>query len=201
MLTAFFSYICGQGHCLVIDNEALPVCIRCFGLYLGAALTGVWLLTSGLWRRGLPSCSVFAIHVVCLLTAMLGGMHILGGGPIWRLLCGLWTGWVLTMWLVGAGKQLWLLSRGPEAQQRPWRRSDKTQALVAGPALAMIACAIQVLPHSGRHLWTGAVVTGAVLLLAAIVFAVSGMAAWLVSECRARLGEMTCSGKGGLRDG
>jgi len=100
-LTYIFSHVCGQGRPFVLDGEALPVCQRCLGLYAGAALTGLWILASGLWRRALPERSAAYAHIVMLLAAMAGGVHWLDAGPTWRLVCGLWTGHVAMLWLVG----------------------------------------------------------------------------------------------------
>jgi hypothetical protein len=58
-----FSFVCGQSRSFIADGAALPVCQRCLGLYLGAALTALWLLGTGIWRRGLPSWSVFLLNL------------------------------------------------------------------------------------------------------------------------------------------
>ena len=144
-LTYIFSHICGQGRPFVLDGEALPVCQRCLGLYAGAALTGLWILASGLWRRGLPERSAAYAHIVMLLAAMAGGVHWLDGGPAWRLVCGLWTGHVAMLWLVGgAGHFLRLAGRAPlgicaaglltrraEARRRPARRGGSVKMVGA----------------------------------------------------------------------
>ncbi len=59
-LREIFSFICGQGRCFVVDGTALPLCQRCLGLYAGAFLTTIWLVTSGIWRRGLIFPAAFA---------------------------------------------------------------------------------------------------------------------------------------------
>jgi len=107
LLTEIFSHLCGQGRCFVIDGAALPVCQRCLGLYVGALVTLACLAASGAWRRGLPSRSIFAVNVAALLAAILGGLHVLDFGPLWRLACGMWTGQVATLWLIGGSVHLW----------------------------------------------------------------------------------------------
>jgi len=133
MLTEFFSHVCGQGRPFVLDGEALPVCQRCLGLYAGAALTGLWLVASGAWRRALPERSAAYAHIAMLLAAMAGGAHWVDAGPAWRLVCGLWTGHVAMLWLVGgAGHFLRLAGRVPLgvcAAGLLTRRADGTHAL------------------------------------------------------------------------
>ncbi len=55
VLTTIFGHLCGQARCFVIDGVPLPVCQRCTGLYIGALLTGAWLLVSGVRRRGVAA--------------------------------------------------------------------------------------------------------------------------------------------------
>ena len=113
-LTEIFSYICGRNRCFVIDGAALPVCQRCLGLYTGAFFTLVWLILTRTCRRGLSSRSITLLHIAMILTAMAGGIHLLDTGPRWRLLCGLWTGHVITLWLLGDA--LWELTRDLDIQ-------------------------------------------------------------------------------------
>jgi protein tyrosine phosphatase (PTP) superfamily phosphohydrolase (DUF442 family) len=105
-LTFIFSHVCGEGRAFVVDGAALPVCERCFGLYAGAALTALWLLASGIARRGLPHTREALAQVGMLLAAMAGGLHWIDAGPTWRLLCGLWTGHVAMVWLVAAAAHM-----------------------------------------------------------------------------------------------
>ena len=93
------SRVCGQARCFTVDGRALPVCERCLGLYLGVLLTLAWLIASGIWRRGLPGRCVLCVHAMALLTAGLGGLHVIDAGPCWRLTCGLLTGHVTASWL------------------------------------------------------------------------------------------------------
>ncbi len=100
-LGSLFSYVCGQGRCFVIHGSVLPVCQRCLGLYAAVVVSGTALLFSGTWRRGYPSRNKVVLHALMLLTAMLGGLHAIDGGPAWRLICGLWTGHVAVVWVSG----------------------------------------------------------------------------------------------------
>ncbi len=167
LLTNIFSTICGQGRCLVIDGVPLPVCQRCLGLYIGALLTAVWLLRWGLWRRGLPGRGAVAVEAAALATAMLGGLHVLDFGPIWRVLCGLWTGHVAVVWFVGGAAELRALSRPQGAPMPAWPERARFAALAAPPALAVVAWGIMRLPPNGWWIWSLAAAMGLVSLGAA----------------------------------
>ena len=185
-LTAVFAHLCGQRSCLVAGGEALCVCQRCLGLYVGAALTAVWLAVGGLWRRGLPSWSVFLVQEAFLLAAMLGGVHAWnGGGPTWKIACGLWTGHVLVVWMVGGAGHLRRLSRRGPAPQRPWRRRDKLQALAAPPLLALLAVAIPRAMSLGHAFWSALIVLGAAAFLTALTAAGIAVLCFVLSPLRA----------------
>ncbi|MBE3096455.1 MAG: DUF2085 domain-containing protein [Planctomycetes bacterium] len=182
MLTEFFSHVCGQGRAFVLDGEALPLCQRCLGLYAGAALTGLWILATGLWRRALPERSAAYANIVMLLAAMAGGVHWLDAGPTWRLVCGLWTGHVAMLWLTGgAGHLLRLAGREP-FEDPPWPRGLRVQALAAGPVLAMLAVAFTQFLSTGWPVAAALVVAGAMFLALALVRAIIGVAWWAVSS-------------------
>jgi uncharacterized membrane protein len=169
-LTEIFSYLCGAGRRFVIDGAALPLCQRCLGLYVGAALTGVWLVGSGIRRRGLPTWSVFAANVIVLLAAMLGGLHVIDGGATWRLICGYWTGHVVTLWLLGGAVQLQTLTGG--AQQSPWRTRDKLQGVAAPVLLLILAMSFDSLAVLGWFLWASLAGAGAVVLAGVSILSV-----------------------------
>lgn len=183
-LINIFSHVCGQQHPLVIDGAALPVCQRCFGLYAGAALTGLWLIASGLWRRGLPETRVVLVHSALLVAAMLGGMHVIGGGPAWRILCGLWTGHVAMFWLIGSANHLRQFARPVVAADPPWPARLRWQALAAGPALALAALGFTEFVHAGWMIWSGFIVLGAAALSAGCVAAVAAAVAWIAAVVR-----------------
>lgn len=181
-LTEMFSHVCGQGRCFAADGAALPVCQRCLGLYLGAVLTAVWLAASGLWRRGLPSWSVFAVNVIVLLAALAGGLHLVPAGPKWRAICGLWTGHVVLLWLVGGAVHLRRLRRGES--QLIWRRRDKAQALAAPALLSGLGAASPWLTRSGWYVWTAAAAAGAILMAVAVVAAALSLCLYLPAAKR-----------------
>jgi len=182
MLTEFFSYICGQGRPFVLDGEALPVCQRCLGLYAGAALTGLWLVASGAWRRALPERSVAYAHIAMLLAAMAGGVHWLDAGPTWRLVCGLWTGHVAMLWLVGgAGHLLRLAGRKP-FEDPPWPRGSPWRPLAAGPVLAAVGFVFTQFISTGWPVAAAILVAGAVFLTLALLRAIIAVAWWAVSS-------------------
>ena len=187
MLTEFFSHVCGQGRAFALDGEALPVCQRCLGLYAGAALTGLWILATGLWRRALPERSVAYLNIVMLLAAMAGGVHWLDAGPTWRLVCGLWTGHVAILWLVGgAGHLLRLAGREP-FEDPPWPRGLRFQALAAGPVLAAVAFVFTQFISTGWLVAVALVVAGAGCLAIVVVRAAVSVGAWVVAARRARM--------------
>ena len=174
-LTGIFSHICGQGNRFIIDGAALPVCQRCLGLYVGAALTAVWLALSGRWRRGLPTLGVLLLHIGPIVVAGLGGTHVIDAGATWRLMCGLWAGHMITWWLVGGAVALWRGSMRDSA--RPSRdRMITVQALAALLVLAGISVWFERLSPLGRHFWTGAAVLGAACLAASAVAGLLGLA-------------------------
>jgi len=180
-VTGIFSAVCGQNHCLPAGGALLPVCQRCLGLYVGALLTAAWLAATGLWRRGLPSWSVFVVHVAVLLAAMFGGLHAWGDSPAMKVACGLWTGHVAMLWLVGGAVHLRLGSRRAGGPQLPWRTRDKLQALAAPLLLAGLAAAAPRAMALGWWPWTAAALLGAAALLLAGALALVATAASLLT--------------------
>jgi uncharacterized membrane protein len=167
-LTAIFGHVCGQARCFVVDGVALPVCARCTGLYLGALLTGLWLLAGGLRRRGLPDRHVVVLQVGALILALLGGIHVVDFGARWRLLCGLWTGHVAVVWLVTGAAQLGAWLGGLPADPLNWSPRQTRTALMAIGIMPVLAGLTATLPPRG---WWGAtvgVVGGAAVLALAV---------------------------------
>lgn len=175
-LTALGAHLCGQGRCFISDGVPLPVCQRCFGLYLGAFLTAVWLAATGAWRRGLPHRSIVALNSVMLVFALLGGLHSLDDGPGWRLLCGLWTGHVVLLWLVSGAAQVWPRALPRTHNGGTWRRAHTGQALAAPGLLALVAYGYILLPASGWYWWTALVGGGVLCLLTAAGAACAALA-------------------------
>ncbi len=186
-LIELFRHVCGQGDCPQTDGQALAVCWRCLGLYGGAAVTAAWLIASGLWRRGLPSWSVFIAQVLALIAAMLGGLHFINGPAAWKLTCGLWTGHVAVVWLIGGAQHLLLAGR---RGQLPWRKGDKIASLFFLAALPALALALGTFVPSAPllHVLDVAIVAGAMAIVASAAMAVMALA---VAAARATRGRAT----------
>ena len=182
-LTDIFSHVCGRGRCFEAGGAAWIVCQRCAGLYIGAVLTAGWLFACGIWRRGLPPWRVFLAHLIVLIGGMLGGTGVIELGAAWRVICGLWTGHVSMVWLIGGGQHLLLLARG-RRRQLPWRGRDKVQGLVAPALLAAIGVAIASVDTPALLGWWApsiVVAVGAVCLAAAVALAIAGVLWWSVA--------------------
>ena len=188
-ITTLYAYVCGQGRGFAVDGVVLPVCQRCLGLYVGAALTGVWLLGSGLWRRGLPSRRLWPIQAGVLLIAMLAGLHVVDAGPAWRVLCGLWTGHVVVLWLSGGARHLRHAVRRVVPSSLVWAWRDLIQAVVAIVLLPGLACIMPELLPIGWHAWTAVVIAGGLLLAALAVNAISAVVIWVAAKHRRRSSE------------
>lgn len=174
-LTGIFSHICGQGNSFIIDGAALPVCQRCLGLYVGAALTAVWLALSGRWRRGLPTLGVLLLHIGPIVVAGLGGTHVMDAGATWRLMCGLWTGHMIMWWLIGGVVRLWRGRTGRRAR----RRHDRllvVQAVLVLLVLAGLSVVFDLLLALGWYFWAGAAALGAACLAASALAGLLGLA-------------------------
>ena len=179
-LTDIFSYLCGQGRCFIAGGSPLPLCQRCLGLYAGAGMTAIWLLISGIWRRGLPSWSVFLVNVGVLLAGILGGLHVIDAGATWRFACGLWTGHVVMLWLIGGTVHLYATSKD-DFGQLPWRFRDKIQGMAAVGLMLVLAISFESLAFLGWYFWTGLAAVGAILVAGAIVFSASSAVRYAIS--------------------
>jgi uncharacterized membrane protein len=160
MITELFSHICGQSRSFVADGMLLPVDQRCLGLYVGAFLTAVWLASTGIWRHGLPGRGVVVLHVALLVLAILGGRHVIDPGPLWRFVCGLWTGHVVLLWLIGSAVDFTYLSR-PTGQAEPeWRAVQSAHSAAFPLLLAVLAWVFPALLPLGWVFWTTAAILG-----------------------------------------
>lgn len=169
VLTTIFGHLCGQGRCFAIDGAPLPVCQRCTGLYIGTLLTGMWLLASGVRRRGVPPASLAWACGAVLIGALFGGIHIADFGPRWRLLCGLWTGQVALVWLFTGATQLAVWHRGGSVDLLIWTSREKLGAWIALAAMPLIALAWPVLLPGSWSLWACMIAAGAALLALAAI--------------------------------
>jgi uncharacterized membrane protein len=177
-LSDFFSHLCGQGRCFIVDGAALPVCQRCLGLYAGAAVTSAWLLLSGMWRRGFPGRAAVAMEVLALALAILGGVHIIDTGPRWRFACGLWSGHVILLWLAAGAACL------RAGEPRDWPRSQNRVALLFPPAMALLAAGAGLALGAGRLVWSAMALAGLAALVVAFLSAVAALVAAAVSRLR-----------------
>ena len=91
ILGYLFSSLCSQDplRSFAIDGHLLPFCQRCTGVYLGLGISCLFLLTSRLYKKGLPSLSVIYVNIACLLVMPVFGFHLLDPGPAWRFWSGL----------------------------------------------------------------------------------------------------------------
>jgi hypothetical protein len=163
-ITSIFSHLCGQGRCFIVDGSPLPVCQRCLGLYVGAALTMAWLIGTGLWRRGLPSGKVAIVQMAALGLAMMGGMHVIDTGPSWRLACGLWTGHVCIIWSMGGSGALWRSLRTGRNGWPCWPARRRVEGMLFVPAFGLLSMASGLLPVMGWAFWAAVICVGAISL-------------------------------------
>jgi len=175
-LTDLGARVCGQQHCFIVDGVPLPVCQRCLGLYAGAALTWGSLLLVGAWGCPLPPRPIVALQAAALIAALLGGLHVIDDGPTWRLLCGLWTGHVVVVWLVGGARQLSTTGKAPPPPA--WSRQSWLAFAVALPALAPLAWAINAWGQAGWHVWTIIIVLGVFGLALGAALGLAVIARW-----------------------
>ena len=182
ILTEIFSNICGRNRCFVINGETLPVCQRCLGLYAGVLFTLAWLVFSRAYRRGLPSWSITLIHITMILTALAGGIHLLDIGPRWRLLCGIWTGHIITLWLIGSSFQLRFLSDSRSVMQRPWRTQEKIGILITAGCVTILAVLFPYLQILGGFFWSLVIILGFLALGGILLFSILSLTIFLKSR-------------------
>lgn len=188
-LTDLGARVCGQQRCFFVGGVSLPVCQRCLGLYSGAALTWGGLLLGNVWRRPLPPRPVVALQAAALIAALLGGLHVIDGGPAWRLLCGLWTGHVVVVWLVGGARQL--SAAGDARPALGWSRRASIVLAMSPVALAAVAWGFAAWGRVGLHLWylwTGIALLGVLSLAFSAALALAAIARWLGRQVRRRRG-------------
>ena len=96
LIRSFFSRLCHQDptRCFLVQGSPVAVCVRCLGIYCGAALAALLGLGKAHARRLL----VIAL-LLNLLDVAAGTLHWHGNLPLFRLLLGLLLG-------VGAGAML-----------------------------------------------------------------------------------------------
>ena len=164
ILGRLFGELCGRARCFVIGGEELVVCQRCLGLYVGALAAACWLMATRRWRLWRVRGWVVWLHVGLWAVVAVGGLHVVDVGPRWRLACGLWTGWLVVRWLVGAGSELRGAARGEGAGG--WRTVAWEVGMMAG--YAVLAWGFGWLGWLGAGVWNAAAGLGAVCLAGAV---------------------------------
>jgi uncharacterized membrane protein len=104
LIRSFFSRLCHQdpARSFMVDGSPVAVCVRCLGIYFGAAAGALLRL-----KRG-PAAGLLAIALLLnLLDVATGALHWHGNLPLARFGLGLLLG-------VGAGAVLFL----PEGRQK-----------------------------------------------------------------------------------
>ena len=172
-LNQIFSHLCGQNTRVVINNVELPLCLRCFGLYSGAAVTAIWILFTKPFRRGLPDLTVFSLHLVMLLTAMLSGLHIINPNPQWALMCGFWTGHVIVAWLTAAAAELSFRTNPIRLKKLTWKTRDHISFFACVASITILSQLFAQLHFLGPAFWTTFATAAALSLL---IFTVATLA-------------------------
>ncbi len=90
-LSTLFSFLCHQNaaRSFEIERLLLPLCQRCTGVYVGIAISFIWLLANRYYKKGLPPRSVIYVNIASLVIMAIFGFHLLDPGPGWRLWSGL----------------------------------------------------------------------------------------------------------------
>lgn len=149
-----------------IAGRQLPLCARCTGMYLGFALTMLWLALAGRWRRSLlPPRRVLAVLVLLVVLMGIDGVnsysHFFPGAPHlyeprnWlRLMTGLGTG-------VAMGAVLW-----PMVAETVWRKRERQPAVASlaelgGVLLVTAVAGLLVLSNEPTLLYVLALVSAA----------------------------------------
>jgi uncharacterized membrane protein len=107
-----FSFLCSQ-HALrsfAICDHTLPFCQRCSGLYLGLALTFIYLLATRHYKKGIGPRSILSVNIVCIGVMLVFGTHLLDPGPAWRLWSGLLFGNAIAYFILPA---TWQFCKAP----------------------------------------------------------------------------------------
>lgn len=96
LLAQIFSYVCGQLHLCMVSGEALPICERCTGLYVG----GVYALMLLAVFRPRVSNLMLWVHGLCMLVMVPFGYHMIEHGSVLRIITGQVFAYGLTYFLL-----------------------------------------------------------------------------------------------------
>ncbi len=89
-LSRFLSWMCGQAadRSWLVGGEMFPVCERCTGIYLGAAVA----VMLGCWKRSQIDRWLVWIEILLVLQLIPAGLHWCFDTPVLRTLSGGWFG-------------------------------------------------------------------------------------------------------------
>jgi uncharacterized membrane protein len=95
-----FSWICGQdvAHTWAPGGDLLPMCQRCTGFYVGAAIALILMV----WSRPQVDSHYRWLHIILVLAMAPFGFHLISHGAVVRTISGQWFGF-------GVVGLLWLL--------------------------------------------------------------------------------------------
>ena len=100
LIRSFFAQLCHQNvdRSFLLDGSPVAVCVRCLGIYCGAAMGGLMRVAGG--RRMLAAALL--ANLLDVATAML---HWHGNLPLPRFCLGLWLGWCAGALLVSGANR------------------------------------------------------------------------------------------------
>src|SRR5574341_551103 len=135
-LSRLFSFVCGQApeHIWAPEGLWLPMCQRCTGLYVGAAMA----VLLHLWQRPRLTRAFLGIHGAFLLLMIPFGYHWLPQGPTSRAVTGV---------LFGFGVVTFLLLPLADARERSRKhRKHNHAASESGRYFAGLLIALAAVP-------------------------------------------------------
>jgi uncharacterized membrane protein len=99
LLTCVFSWVCGQevAHTWAPGGDPLPMCQRCTGFYVAAAIAFVLMV----WFRPQVDSRYRWLHTILVLAMTPFGFHLVPHGAVLRTISGQWFGFgvVGLLWL------------------------------------------------------------------------------------------------------
>jgi uncharacterized membrane protein len=118
-LTWVFSWVCGQdlAHTWAPGGNPLPMCQRCTGFYVGAAIAFVLML----WFRPRMGSGYRWLYTILVLAMTPFGFHLVPHGAVVRTISGLWFGFgvVGLLWLLPGEVLSVIMRRARARSQRP----------------------------------------------------------------------------------
>lgn len=116
-IDSLFSLVCcgNDARSFAMNGHVLPFCQRCSGVYLGLAVTFLYLLMVRGYRRGLPPAGILGGIIASVGVMVVFGYHWVDPGPAWRFWSGLVFGNAVAWLLLPAAAVLW---QGQAARDR-----------------------------------------------------------------------------------